>query len=73
MKAVLILLALVSLLWALDYVGDQSVEKYRISISKRHWLPIRIERYDLEDKPLEVSDIRNYVLNAHLEDAFWVP
>jgi len=61
------------LFWALDYVEEKSSEKYRISISKKHWLPIRIERFNLEDRRLEVTDIRNYVLNAHLEDKFFMP
>lgn len=61
------------LFWAWDYVEEKSAEKYRISISKRHWLPIRIERYNLEDRRLEVTVIRNYVLDAHLEDKFFTP
>jgi outer membrane lipoprotein-sorting protein len=61
------------LFWAWDYVEEKSAEKYRISISKKHWIPIRIERYDLEDKRLEVTDIRNYVLNARFEDKFFIP
>lgn len=61
------------LFWAWDYVEEKSAEKYRISISKIHWLPIRIERYNLEDRLLEVTDIRNYVLNSHLGDKFFIP
>jgi len=61
------------LFWALDYIEGRSLEKYRISISKKYWLPIRIERYSSEGKLLEVSDIKNYVLNAHLEDSFFLP
>jgi outer membrane lipoprotein-sorting protein len=61
------------LFWALDYIEEKSPEKYRISISKKHWLPIRIERYNLEDRRLEATDIRNYVLNAPLEDKFFLP
>jgi outer membrane lipoprotein-sorting protein len=61
------------LFWAMDYVEGKSLEKYRISISKKYWLPIRIERYGSEGKLLEVSDIKNYVLNAHLEDKFFLP
>ena len=30
------------LFWAKDYIEEKSAEKYRISISKKHWLPIRI-------------------------------
>ena len=58
--------------WALDYIRGKSQEKYRISISKKYWLPIRIERYSHEGKLLEISDIKNYVLNAHLEDRFFL-
>jgi outer membrane lipoprotein-sorting protein len=58
---------------AWDYVEEKSAEKYRISISKKHWLPIRIERYNSEDRRLEVTDIRNYVLNARLQDSFFMP
>jgi outer membrane lipoprotein-sorting protein len=61
------------LFWALDYIEQKSPEKYRISISKKHWLPIHIERYNSEDRRLEVTDIRNYVLNAHLEDKLFLP
>lgn len=61
------------LFWALDYIEEKSTEKYRVSISKKHWLPIRIERYGSEDKPLEVSDIKDYVLNAHLENRLFLP
>ena len=59
--------------WALDYIEEKSPEKYRIFISKKHWLPFRIERFNLEDKRLEVTDIRNYVLDAHLQDKFFLP
>ena len=61
------------LLWALDYIKEGSPEKYRISISKKYWLPIRIERYSSEDKLLEVSNITDYVLNAQIEDKFFLP
>ena len=58
---------------AMDYIEERSLEEYRISISKKYWLPIRIERYSSEGKLFEVSDIKNYVLNAHLEDRFFLP
>jgi outer membrane lipoprotein-sorting protein len=56
-----------------DYIGGKEPEKYRIIVSKRNWLPIRIERYDLEGKPLEVSIIQDYAINAHLSDKLFVP
>ena len=60
-------------LWGLDYIEGKNLEKYRIILSKQYWLPIRIERYDLEGKPLEVSIIQNYTINAHLSDKLFVP
>jgi len=61
------------LFWAKDYIEEKSDEKYRISISKKHWLPIRIERYSLEDRPLEKTGIKNYIINTHLEDKLFIP
>jgi len=58
---------------AMDYIEEKSPEKYRISISREHWLPIRIERFDSKGTRLEVTDIRNYVLNGHLKDELFVP
>ena len=61
------------LFWAMDYIQEKIPEKYRISISKKYWLPIRIERFNIDDRRLEVTDITNYVLNAHLQDKFFAP
>jgi outer membrane lipoprotein-sorting protein len=61
------------LLWAMDYIDQKYLEKYRISISKRIWLPLRIERFNLEDKLIEATDIKNYSINTHLEDKFLRP
>jgi len=60
-------------LWAMDYIQGKNPEKYRIFVSKQYWLPIRIERYDLEGRPLEVSMIQDYAINAHLSDKLFVP
>lgn len=60
-------------LWGLDYIGGKDLEKYRIFVSKRNWLPIRIERYHLEGKPLEVSIIQNYTMNTYLNDKLFIP
>ena len=57
--------------WKHSY--KKSLEKYRISISKKYWLPIRIERFNMDDRRLEVTDIKDYVLNDHLQDKFFVP
>ena len=61
------------LFWAKDYIEEKTDEKYRITISKRHWLPVRIERYSLEDRPLEKTWIKNYIINAHLEEKLFDP
>ena len=59
--------------WGLDYVEGKDLEKYRIFLLKREWLPSRIERYHLSGKPLEVSIIQNYTLNTGLEDKLFIP
>ena len=61
------------LFWARDYIEDKTPEKYQISISKKHWLPIRIERFSLEGKMIEATDIKNYSINTHLEDKVFLP
>ena len=61
------------LLWAMDYIEEKSLEKYRISISKKYWLPLKIERLNLEDKPIETTEIKNYFINTKLEDKFFQP
>jgi outer membrane lipoprotein-sorting protein len=61
------------LFWAKDYIEEKSNEKYRVSISRKHWLPIRIERYSLEGMPLEITDIKNYLINTHLEERLFNP
>jgi outer membrane lipoprotein-sorting protein len=60
-------------IWAMDYINEKGLEKYRVFISKRNWLPIRIERYPLEGKPLEVSIIQNYTTNTGLQDKLFNP
>jgi outer membrane lipoprotein-sorting protein len=61
------------LLRSMDYIDGRRLEKYHISISKKFWLPIRIERSDLEGHLIEISDINNYHVNAHLSDRLFVP
>lgn len=61
------------LLWALDYIKRERVEKYKIVVSKKNWLPILIERYNLEGKLIETSRIKNYTINTHLGDRLFDP
>ena len=58
---------------ALDYIMGKNIERYRISISKEIWLPVRIERYTLEKELLELTLIKNYTINTHLEDKLFHP
>lgn len=58
---------------ALDYIQRKKIERYRIFIAKENWLPLRIERYSLEMKPLELTIIRDYKINTRLEDKLFVP
>jgi outer membrane lipoprotein-sorting protein len=58
---------------ALDYIRGKDIERYRISISKETWLPVRIERHTLEEELLELSLIKNYTVNTHLEDKLFHP
>ncbi len=58
---------------ALDYIEGKTIEKYRIFISKENWLPVRIERYTLEGNLIELSIIKNYTINTHLEDKLFIP
>lgn len=58
---------------ARDYLRGKALEKYRITLSKSIWLPLQIERYSLENKPIEKSHLRNYILNARPGDKFFLP
>jgi hypothetical protein len=49
------------------------VEKYRVTLLRMNWLPVRIERYTPEGKPIEIDIIQNYRINTHLEDTFFAP
>ena len=60
-------------LWALDYIEEKTLEKYRISVSKKNWLPNKIERYRLDGKPIEITHILNYSVNSRLEDSIFNP
>lgn len=58
---------------ALDYIEEKTLEKYRISVNKKIWLPNQIERYRLDGIPIEVTHILNYSVNSRLEDKIFNP
>lgn len=59
--------------WARDYTGGGSLEKYRLTLSKVNWLPIRIERNTREGKPIETDIVQNCRINTQLEDKLFAP
>ncbi len=61
------------LLWALDYINGERVERYKIVISKRNWLPVLIERYDLDGNPMETAHIKDCIVNTHLDERLFNP
>ena len=61
------------LFWAKDYIEEKSNEKYRLSVSKKNWFPTRIERYTLENRILEKTEIKNYIINIQLKDKLFNP
>lgn len=61
------------LIHALDHVEGKHLQRYRLSVSKKNWLPVRLERYSLQGKPIEVAIFRNYRINTDLEDKFFRP
>jgi outer membrane lipoprotein-sorting protein len=60
-------------LWAMDYIKATSLEKYRVTVSRQDWLPVRIERYDVNGRSLETISIEGYAINTGLEDQIFLP
>jgi outer membrane lipoprotein-sorting protein len=59
--------------YAKDYIEGKELEKYRVFVSKNTWFPVRIERYNLQDTPLEVMTFKNHSINQHLKEEFFNP
>lgn len=59
--------------WGMDYIEGRSPEKYRITISKKFWLPLRFERYDLKGMPQEFTVFTAYRINEPLGEEFFNP
>ena len=58
---------------AMDYVEGKMRERYRVYVSKQNWLPLGMDRYDLEGTPIETISFKKYTINAQLEDSFFNP
>jgi len=49
--------------WAKDYTKGKELNRYRVVVSKKHWFPMRIERYNQHNIPIEVIIFKNYMIN----------
>lgn len=58
---------------AMDYLENLRAEHYRITVSKSHWMPVRIERYSQEGTLIERSIIKDYLINQGLTDRSFEP
>jgi hypothetical protein len=59
--------------WAMDYITGKNLERYIFQVSKKNWLPIVIERYSKENKIIEYTTFKNYLINIRLADNFFTP
>ncbi len=59
--------------WGMDYIEERSPEKYLVTISKKFWLPLRFERYDLRGVPQEFTVFSAYRINEPLGGEFFKP
>jgi hypothetical protein len=59
--------------WGMDYIKGRLQEKYLIAISKKFWLPLRFERYDLNGIPQEITVFTNYRINEPVGEEFFKP
>jgi hypothetical protein len=47
--------------WAVDYTGGTELNRYCVLVSKDKWLPLRIERYNARNQPIEVISFKRFV------------
>lgn len=59
--------------WGMDYIEERLPEKYLITISKKFWLPLRFERYDIKGIPQEITVFSSYRINESLSEEFFTP
>ena len=46
--------------WAKDYTDEKELNRYRLVVSKEHWLPVRVERYNQHNLPVEIITFTKY-------------
>ncbi len=59
--------------WGMDYIEGRLPEKYLITISKKFWLPLRFERYDINGITQEITLFSDYRINEFLKEDFFTP
>jgi outer membrane lipoprotein-sorting protein len=59
--------------FAMDHVESKDLEKYVILVSKETLLPLCVERFDLEERPIDITVFKKQVTNTNLEDEFFEP
>ena len=59
--------------FAMDYIESKELEKYVVLVSKETLLPLCVERFDPEERPIEITIFKKQTVNANLEDNFFEP
>jgi hypothetical protein len=49
--------------WAEDYTGGKELNRYFVTVSKDNWLPLRIERYNNDNVPIEMILFKNFMVH----------
>jgi outer membrane lipoprotein-sorting protein len=49
--------------WAKDYTNKKGLNRYRVVVLKEHWFPVRVERYDQHNLPIEIITFKNYTID----------
>jgi outer membrane lipoprotein-sorting protein len=49
--------------WAKDYTNEKELNRYRVVVLKENWFPLRVERYDQHNLPIEIITFKNYTID----------
>jgi outer membrane lipoprotein-sorting protein len=49
--------------WAKNYTNEKELNRYRVVVLKENWFPIRVERYNQHNLPIEVISFKKYTIN----------
>ena len=51
--------------WAKDYTNEKELNRYRVVVLKENWFPLRVERYNQHNLPIEIISFKNYTIGFH--------